>query len=478
MIDRFFKYLGYEKPAKAPSRQKRVFSGAQMGNLYSTWKPSNLSANAEIWRDLQTLRARSRDRERNDGYAKKFFRMVDTNVIGPNGIKLQSQVKNNKGKPDEAARKTIETAFKEFCEKGNCDVTGRHTFINVASLAIRSMARDGEVLIRIVSGYQNKHRFALQLIEADHLDENHYEQLPNGHRIIMGVEVDKWGKPVAYHLHKTHPGDLQHADYSYKEKEIVPASEILHLFLPMRISQLRGIPWIHAALARIQMLDGYEEAELVAARLGASKGGFYKREGGGEWGGDTKQGNNPILEVEPGTYEILPEGWDFQAYDPTHPTTAFSSYVKAVMRGIASALDVSYNFLANDLEHVNYSSIRAGVLDEREVWRALQKFMIDHFYMPVFEKWLEMALLTQAVKLPFNPEKYKQSNWMPRGWKWVDPKNDAQAVQDRIDKGLTTHTKAAAEQGEDFDDNVLQLIEENKKLKDAGLLKEKAEKNA
>jgi capsid protein len=85
-----------------------VFAGADLGRLYSSWSTTNYSADSEIYNDLRVLRARSRELERNNDYAKKFFRMVKTNVVGKEGIKLQSQAKNAKGKPDEAAREKIE----------------------------------------------------------------------------------------------------------------------------------------------------------------------------------------------------------------------------------------------------------------------------------------------------------------------------------------------------------------------------------
>ncbi|MCI0539082.1 MAG: phage portal protein [Verrucomicrobiales bacterium] len=72
------------------------------------------------------------------------------------------------------------------------------------------------------------------------------------------------------------------------------------------------------------------------------------------------------MEVSPGQFETRPVGFEFQTFDPQHPTQAFPFFVKTFLRGIASGLGVSYNTLANELEGVNFSSIRAGVSDERE----------------------------------------------------------------------------------------------------------------
>jgi len=46
-------------------------------------------------------------------------------------------------------------------------------------------------------------------------------------------------------------------------------------------------------------------------------------------------------------------------YDPTHPNSAFSDFVKSIKRKISSAVNCAYNTLFVDLESVNYSSIRA-----------------------------------------------------------------------------------------------------------------------
>jgi capsid protein len=61
----------------------------------------------------------------------------------------------------------------------------------------------------------------------------------------------------------------------------------------------------------------------------------------------------------------------------------------------------NYNIIANDLEGVNYSSGRLGMLDERELWKLIQKFDIDVAERPIFENFLYMALLTGAIPLPW-----------------------------------------------------------------------------
>ena len=326
-----------------------------------------------------------------------------------------------------------------------------------------SVARDGEILIRRVRAAGiNRFGYALQLIEADHLDERYNDTLTNGNRVKMGVEFDSWNRPVAYHIFKTHPGDTMYADVSYGERERIPADEIIHLYIRERVSQSRGLPWMHASMTRMNMQGGYEEAELVAARIGAAKMGFYTNSTGENYTADDTEDGSPVEdEATPGAFRVLPAGWQFQSFDPTHPTTAFKDFMRSITRFLASGLDVSYESLASDRENVNYSSIRAGLLDERDTWRMLHRWLTEHFLIPVFEEWLSMSLLTQAVKLPFsNYDKYNAPMFMPRGFQWVDPKSEMMANTLAIAAGLDTAANIAGQRGMDIEEIYQQLARE------------------
>jgi len=73
--------------------EKRAIDYAAAMNSRLTAGMSNysLSANQEIYRSLRALRARSRELARDNAHAKKFLQMVETNVIGPDGIILQNK---------------------------------------------------------------------------------------------------------------------------------------------------------------------------------------------------------------------------------------------------------------------------------------------------------------------------------------------------------------------------------------------------
>ena len=466
MFSTIMRRFGY-----APVRQprKRTFQAADIGRLFSSWQTTPYSADSEMRTTLKAIRARSRDMVNNNDYAKKFIRMVETNVVGKNGIVMQSQIINDRNEADELARKKVEEGWAAWCKRGVCDVTGKYSFRDVQKLVVGSVARDGEVLVRKIKGFNNDFGFALQLIEADHLDENYNDTLQNGNHVKMGVEYNVWNRPVAYHIYPIHPGDVAFG-HSYAERIRIPAGEIAHIFMDNRISQSRGLPWMHAALTRLQMLGAYEEAELVAARIGAAKMGFFTSETGDTYEGDDTEDGKPIMEVAPGEFDMLPKGMSLQMFDPDHPSTAFQPFVKALLRGIASGLNVSYHYLANDLDAANYSSLRGGEIDVRDAWRDIQCFMIEHFLIEIFEEWLRMALLMKTVNLPMAKyEKFKLAKWQPRGWQWVDPEKDINSRIIAVNNGLETRQDVAAEQGKDLEDIYRQLAFEKKLAEKYGI---------
>ncbi|MBT9168756.1 MAG: hypothetical protein DDT19_02104 [Syntrophomonadaceae bacterium] len=428
------------------------------------------SADMEIKAGLRGLRARCRELERNNDYARKFLKLCVVNVVGPSGITMQNKARDANGVLDTLANTKIEEAWSEWGKKENCDIAKELSWVDMQRLFVETVARDGEVIVRKIPA-DNKFKFSLQLLEADHLDENYNQYLNNGNRIRMGIEFDKWQRRVAYHLFVKHPGD--YGDYMRvgNKYERIPADEIIHCYIKERPSQTRGVPWMHSAMTRLNMLGAYEEAELVASRIGASKMGFYETPTGTEYIGEDIDSGNLIKEVEPGVFEQLPRGVTVKTFDPQHPPGNFQTFMKTVLRGIASGLLVSYNSLASDLEATSYSSIRAGSLEERDMWRVLQNWMVNNFCNEVFSSWLKMALLTQTITLPSGKfDKFNVPKWQVRGWQWVDPLKDVKSNIEAIQFGLKTRQMIAGEQGYDIEDIFEQLLQEKQLMEKMGLI--------
>jgi lambda family phage portal protein len=466
-LGRFNFRVGFDKPA---TEGKRTYSAAVINRLTSDWSTTTTSADVEARNDIKKLRSRCRELDRDDPYARRYFKLLKNNVLGRQGIRLQMKAKDADGSLDSNANTVIEDGWRRWGKKENCTVQRSLTWRAVCLQVLMSPARDGGVLVRVVEGFKNDFNFALQLVEIDHLDVDYsVPNVPNPTggkpwEIRMGVELNEWREPMAYHLWTRHPGDYNSAAAFKRER--IEAKEIVHLYLPERVMQTIGLPWITASMLRLNMLNGYEEAELVAARVGACKGGYVEKDKPENYHGDAEdtQGNQ-VEEMEPGTVRELDPGQHFVEHDPKHPTAAYPAYVKGVLRGAASGMAVSYTSLANDLEGVNFSSIRAGLLEDREEYMMTQEWFIEDFCDVIFERWLPIAMLTGQVKLPMaKKEKFLDAKtWQSRRWAWVDPLNDIQATVMAIQNRLESRTGAVADQGGDFED-LLNEIEEEERL--------------
>lgn len=453
---------------------ERNFNASLADRLNGSWTTASQTPDNLIFHNLKTLRARAREQRYNNDYAKKFISMVKTNVIGAEGVVLQSKVIDQELQPDNLVRTAIETSWKQWQKQ--CDFKGRLHWIDLQNLMISSIAGDGEILIRKHRG--GPYAFRLELIDPELLDVTYIGEL-NGNRIIHGIELDDSGRPVAYHLMQLNKTSQTYLNY-YNQKNYlrVPAEEIVHLYMTDFVDQKRGLPWISTGLQRLKMLGAYEDAALVAARIGASQMGFFSSEGGDQYEGDSETDDGFEMEAEPGMFRNI-GNLKFDQFDPKYPTGEFPSFMKQCLRGISSGLGVDYNTFANDLSDVNYSSARVGMLETREVWIALQGWLIRNLIQPIFDEWLELQYDLGTITIPSRNrppiplnrgiDYYRPALFQGRRWKWVDPAKEITAQEKAVALRITTRSRIIAEQGGDPDAIFQELAEEEEKLKALGL---------
>jgi lambda family phage portal protein len=225
---------------------------------------------------------------------------------------------------------------------------------------------------------------------------------------------------------------------------------MFHLYIVDRWPQSRGEPWLHATARRLNDMDGYSEAEIIAARNSATQMGFVETaieavssvrsmvDETDETDGEQR------TNFEPGVIEYLAPGQSFKEHNPSRPNTAIDPFLRYMLREVVAGAMTSYEAVSRDYSQSNYSSSRLALLDDRDTWRTLQAWFIRAFREPLHKLFMQQATLAGAIpSVPAmaygaNPDKFNAVQFKPRGWSWVDPTKEVEAYIAAVKAGFMT----------------------------------------
>lgn len=442
----------------------RNYEGAKTGRGIEGWTALSTDANAEIGIAAIKLRNRARDLVRNNAFASKAVSTLAGNIIGT-GIKPRAKSDKSQNKEKNNKKEKVEKLWKTFVKE--CDADGRTDFYGLQTLIVRSIIESGEVLVVIKHTTKEDHTIPLSLnvMESDHLDLSHDKELTgNGGFIQQGIEFDKNGKRIAYWLFPKHPGSML---FSQQNSVRIPAKQVLHLFDRLRPGQMRGVSWFAPALIRMQDIDDYDTAERMRKKIETCFVAFVLNSPEGEYFGKTNKDETLKLreKFKPGMIEYLPPGVDVKFGQPS-ATSGYSEYMRVQLHAVAAAIGLTYELLTGDLSQVNYSSIRAGLLEfRRRIIQLQQQMLIPGLCRPVWNMFVETA---QAIgELP--PDEIK-AEWTTPRFEAVDPLKDTQADTMSVRAGFMTQKEAIARQGYDPSDTLQEISETNTELDSLGII--------
>ena len=418
----------------------RKYEGAAVGRRTQGWRTSSSSANAEIGPSLIKLRDRCRALVRDNPWAKKAVRHIASQTVGT-GI-----VPRARGRDVEESDRAQEL-WARWGETTQVDPEGRCDFYGIQALCARAVAESGEVLVR-----RRRRRASdglavplqLQVLESDHLDHARNEMRPNGNRVVQGVEFDRLGRRVAYWLFPDHPGDSWPLRASNASQR-VPARDVLHVFLPERAGQVRGVPWGAACVLRLRDLDEYEDAQLMRQKIASCFAAFVHDLDGGmsEGLGEPGKTDVPIDQLEPGTIEYLPPGKGIEFARPP-AVEGYEDFSRVTLRSVAAAFGVSYESLTGDLTRVNFSSGRMGWLTEQRdlgSWRKL--YFVPGLCQGVWRWFGEAASLAGEL------ERGMAATWTPPRREMIQPGAEVRAMREQIESGMLSLSEAIRQLGYD-----------------------------
>jgi lambda family phage portal protein len=469
--------LGYDITRNTPTAPRRQIPGATTirrdydagttDRLLADWRLAVGYSPTILATQYPIMVARSREQFKNNPYAKKIVALYRQNVIGATGMLFRPTPTDPGGKIDTGAAADLWAGFDEWSrDPAYVDAGGRLTFRAFCEAVCIGLIRDGNVFIRLLPGFdypRNPFGFSLQILPATGLDTAY--NVDDGRvRIYNGVQVDQWRRPVAYHFRKPDANSRLNPSpcaYVAGEHETFIAAEILHVYDRAEDSEACiGVPWLYSVLTRLKTLGDYEFAELVAAKKDANHNGDYEVSPGTDFtaenaGESYEAARGSVIGSAPGEDLLLPPGVKYNAHMPTRPNTAANDFRKGMLQGVASGTGVQYNGLANDLEGVNFSSIRSGKFDERDAYMLVQQLIIEQAASPIYARgWVPAFLLSGKSFLPASKlAKFASHQFRGRRWPWVDPQSDAQYNEICRAHGWKTDDTIAGEIGEDFEAN-------------------------
>lgn len=422
-------------------------------------------------------RRRSRHAVLTNGYAKRAVDIIVSNTVGQ-GHRMISLA------PDKEFASQIEETWEEWTDE--VDINGELNFGGFQALAFRSMIEGADCFIRLRNRRPEDGLIVplqLQLFEGEQVPVTK-NQTNGGNSIIGGIEFSPLGQVMAYHMHQNHPGDFifninQINKIAAPQETVrIPASEIIHMHDIRRPGEVRGLPILSAALIALSDLDRYLDAELVRKKAAALIGGFI-RQPADMIGlnpfvtGDDDEGEEIHIEdMEPGTFPILPPGFEVTLSDPADVGSNFREFMKQQLFMISASLNVTYEQLTGDYVGSNDRTVRAAGLEFKRLVIQYQNTNMKHqFCRRVFQRWFRQALISGALTLPsgMTERQAMKVRWIADPWEFLNPLQEVNTHIAEVRGGFTSRSEIILSRGKIPEEVDRQIIQEREREKDNDL---------
>ena len=480
-------------PAKPVIEASAHVAASPTDRALRNWMPVSGSADSDLLPDLPMMVSRARDLSRNNGIAASGIQTTKDSVVG-HVLKLSSKPHYRLlgWSRDEAEEwgNTVEAEFEPWANTTECDAARTNTLLGLTLQALGSAMTNGDALAVPVWQPRGGSRWntRIHVIESDRLATP--PTLEHRADIRGGIQVDRYGAPVAYFIQSTHPGDRYTVADPMAYRRI-PAftrdglPRVIHLRDTERPGQSRGKPVISTVMKEFRLLGRYADAHLETAVAQALIAAFLESdlppESAAElFGADPAGAWERSLSEYHGRLQgsaviPLPAGARLSAFNPSAPNPAFGTFMENAQRHIAAGMNIPYELLLKDFSKTNYSSARAAMLEAWRFFLGRRRWIKDHWLKPIYELWLEEA--AWAGRIPGvtrrqyldNRYAYSRSRWVFSGRGWVDPVKEARAAEIRMNAGLSTLEDEAAEQGLDWEEVLDQRAREERRRRELGL---------
>lgn len=434
----------------------RHYEAAANNSRTQSWAHRSTDPNLANWLSLRRLRDVARDLVRNNGHAAAALSTIGDHAVGT-GIIPKALPANDR----------VMGLWKAWAETTECDADGRHDFYGLQKLVMRSVAEAGEVLVRrrwrrLEDGYALP--LQLQVLEADYLDTARTMPLPNGGRIIQGVEFDVLGQRVAYWLYATHPGDIVSTISTvFGQSRRIAASEILHIYRADRPGQVRAATWFAPVLLRFKDFAEFEDATLMKQKIAACLAVITSDVDGmaeplGTAQAPRREGLPEFDSLEPGAILNIAPGRTVEVVQPPNATD-YQPFVNVSLRAIAAGIGVTYEDLTGDYSGMSFSSSRMSRIRHWarvDGWR--WNMLIPQLCDPAWDWAMQAAQLAGFLKAA------PAARWTPPPMPMLEPDKEGLAIARNVRSGVQTMPEALRERGIDPDEFLAEVADFNAKL--------------
>lgn len=447
--------------AKA-SMLARHYEAAGGGRRTSGWYRSSSDANAANTPSITVLRELSRDLRRNNGWARRGIQAITNNTIGW-GIEAKAIA----GSESLAAESMA--VWKAWANSVAADYDGRLAFIGgIQRLVMATVVESGEALVvRERAGNTDGLPVPLRVrvLEPDYLDHMKDGVMGETGPIVQGVELDGRGRRVAYWIYEQHPGAVRVFGNRFESKRVL-AEDVIHVYDVARPGQMRGVPWLAAAIAKLQDFDDYDDARLMQAKIAACFGAFVTdMDGGGTAVGAQSEDDERLETLEPGHISYLSPGKSVTFATPPS-TSDHDSFSRTSLRRIGASIGgVPYEEMTGDYSQVNFSSARMARLAffaNVHAWR--WDMVVPQLCAGVWRWVMELgASLNGWPEVP-------RAEWSPPPMPMLEPDKEGLAYTRMIRSGVMTYPEVIREQGKDPEMHMAEIAAANAKLDELGIV--------
>lgn len=434
-LTRMDRLIGYFSPSAAVRRaQARTIL-----SYYEATRPNRLHKSRRATGNIDDnvraaglpMRQMARYLEQNYDIAAGVLNALVVNVVGAHGIGVEPQPRQLDGSIHAPLARQIMELHTEWCRRP--DVTRQYDWASAERMLCRTWFRDGEALGQMLAGtvpgleHGTRVPFSVELIDPDYLADINREPERGRTAIVQGVEMNAWGAPVAYHLHKANPASVL---VGRDDTKRVAAAQIFHVKHATRIRQTRGVSVFANTLNRFDDLKDYEESERIAAKIAASMAAFIKKGSADLYNPEGDENDSPRgMQFRPGMiFDDLRPGEEIGTIDTNRPNVNLELYRDGQMRAIAAGTGPTFSSVSRKYDGT-YSAQRQELIEGYATYSTLAREFIARVSRPVFEQFVYAAIASGELRVPagVRMDTITAAAFAPPAMPWIDPKKEAEA---------------------------------------------------